>query len=518
MLYRKAAFAAAIFAAILALAGLGTMAGVNNEGYRFEAVTEHIPVGENVRIEVRLLGPDARPVPVRTVALASTRIEMRPDGGATMDAPLTLLPSDKPGVFALETDVVMAGRWALAIEARLKDHPDTIKGVVIYAAANEKGRAGAPAVGAKGERKILHYRNPMGLPDISKTPKKDPMGMDYIPVYEDEANGPEAIVRIGLDKVQRAGVRAAKAERRALSREVRGAGMVTVDEARLAMVTAKFSGFIERLDVRTSGEDVEKGQRLLTAWVESGEVINQMIDLSALADDPRYSERAKNNLRLFDVPESDIEAIAGGAAQKRTITINAPLNGTVLDKPAVDGMRFSAGEMLFRIADLSEVWVIAQIPEQDLAVVREGQHAGLTLPAIPGEILTGVVDFIYPELDLETRSGRVRLRVPNPDGRLKLGLFAHADIMAPLDAAPVLSVPASAVIDDGERMRVFVMKGDGLFEPRAIETGARAGEFIAVKNGLSEGEEVVAQGTFLIDAESNLQAALAAFTAGKGAP
>jgi Cu(I)/Ag(I) efflux system membrane fusion protein len=293
--------------------------------------------------------------------------------------------------------------------------------------------------------------------------------------------------------------------------------MVTADEARLAMVTAKFSGFIQKLDVRTSGESVEKGQRLLTAWVENGDLINQMIDLAALARDPKLGERAKNNLRLFDVPESDIEAIAKGDAPKRTITFNAPLSGTVLDKPAVDGMRFNAGDMLFRIADLSEVWVIAQVPEQDLAVVREGQTATLTLPAMPGETLTGAVDFIYPELDMETRSGRVRLRVPNPDGRLKLGLFAHAIIQAPVDDAPVLAVPASAVIDDGERARVFVAKGGGLFEPREIETGVRAGEHIAVKNGLAEGEDVVVNGTFLIDAESNLQAALAAFTAGGGA-
>lgn len=518
MLYRKAAYAAAIIAAILALAGLWAAAGANNDAYRFEAVNEHISVGKQVRIEVRLLGPDAKPVPADTITLASTRIDMGPDSMAMMDAPLKPLPSDKPGVFAFETDIVMAGRWALTIEARLKDHPEPIKGVVIYTAAEEQDHADASAGAAKGERKILYYRNPMGLPDISKTPKKDSMGMDYIPVYEDETGGPDGTVRVSLDKVQRAGVRTAKAERRSLRREVRGAGMVMADEARLAMVTAKFSGFIEKLDVRTNGERVEKGQRLLTAWVESGDLINQMIDLGALAHDPRYSERAKSNLRLFDVPESDIEAIAKGGAPKRTITFNAPLSGTVLDKPAVDGMRFNAGDMLFRIADLSEVWVIAQIPEQDLAVVREGQKAKLSLPAMPGETLTGTVDFIYPEIEMETRSGRVRLRVPNPDGRLKLGLFAHASIMAPVDDAPVLSVPASAVIDDGERARVFVMKGDGLFEPREVKTGARAGDFIAVKDGLSEGEEVVAQGTFLIDAESNLQAALAAFTSQEGAP
>ena len=516
MLRSKTAFAAAILTAILALAGLWAAANAQNQDYRFEAVTEQIQVGKNVRIELRLLGPGGKPVAANTVSVKATRLDMGPDGMAKMAAPLKPVNSNQPGVVAFETEIAMAGRWALSIEASVEGEPEPVKSTVIFTALDREADASPQA--DSGARKIKYYRNPMGLPDISKTPKKDSMGMDYIPVYEDETGGPEGTVRVSLDKVQRAGVRIAKAERRTLSREVRGAGMVMADEARLAMVTAKFSGFIQKLDVRTSGENVEKGQRLLTAWVESGDLINQMIDLGALAHDPRYSERAKDNLRLFDVPESDIESIAKGGAPKRTITFNAPLSGTVLDKPAVDGMRFNAGDMLFRIADLSEVWVIAQIPEQDLAVVREGQKAELSLPAMPGETLSGTVDFIYPELDMETRSGRVRLRVPNPDRRLKLGLFAHASIMAPVDDAPVLSVPASAVIDDGERTRVFVMKGDGLFEPREIETGPRAGDFIAVQDGLAEGEEVVAQGTFLIDAESNLQAALAAFTSQEGAP
>jgi len=511
MVRNPMAFAVAILAAILAFAGLWTVASAQSQSYKFEPIKQEILVGEGIRIEVRLIDPGGKPVSVELVKLTATRLDMGPDGMAMMDTPLTPAETDVPGVFAFEADIVMAGRWALAIEAQVEGQLETVKGAVIYTAVEKQ--ASAAREGKEGERKILYYRNPMGLPDISETPKKDSMGMDYIPVYEDEVGGPAGTVRISLEKVQRAGVRTVAVKRQALSRDVRGAGMVMADEARLAMVTAKFSGFVQKLDVRTSGETVEKGQKLLTAWVENGDLIKQIVDLAAFADDPRMVEQAKDNLRLFDVPERDIAAIAQGRASKRTITFEAPLSGTVLDKPAVDGMRFQAGDMLYRIADLSEVWVIVQIPEQDLAVVREGQSAALTLPSMPGEMTTGTVDFIYPELDMDTRSGRVRLRVPNPDGRLKLGLFAHAIISAPLDEEPVLAVPASAVIHDGVRARVFVARGEGLFEPREIETGAQTGEYILVKDGISEGEDVVANGTFLIDAESNLQAALQAFSA-----
>ena len=158
--------------------------------------------------------------------------------------------------------------------------------------------------------------------------------------------------------------------------------------------------------------------------------------------------------------------------------------------------------------------MIAEVAEQDLACVRPGEAARLSLPAMPGETIEGVVDFIYPELDTATRSGRVRIVVPNADGRLKLGLFAHAMIEAPVSDAALPAIPASAVVDDGERQIAFVAKGDGVFEPRDLELGVRAGGFVEVRGGLSVGESIVVDGVFLIDAESNLQSALAAFTDG----
>lgn len=512
---RIAACAAAVLAALTALAGLWSTANAQADEYRFEAVSSEVPPGQGVRIAVRLLDPDGQPVSASSVTITSSRLDMGPDGMATMEAPLTPIETDEPGVLAFNTELVMAGRWALTIEAEVEGVPEPVKGTVVYTAAEQEADA-APAANAAGEREILYYRNPMGLPDVSPVPKKDSMGMDYIPVYADELSGEPGTVRINTAKVQRAGVRTAPVQTMDLARKVRGAGMVAADESRLAAVTAKFSGFIERLHIRTTGETVGVGEPLLSVWVEDEELIRKMIDLAAMARTGAPAEQEKRNLRIFDVPEADIERIASGDASLRTITFNAPVAGTVLEKPAMDGMRFDAGDTLFHVADLSTVWVIADIPEQDLALVRPGQTARLSLPSMPGNTLEGVVDFIYPELDTEARSGRARIVVPNADGRLRLGMFVHADIDAPVGEGPALAVPASAVIDDGERQVVFVAKGDGVFEPRDIVAGPRAGSFIAVRDGLAAGEVVVSEGVFLIDAESNLQAALSAFTPDPG--
>jgi Cu(I)/Ag(I) efflux system membrane fusion protein len=359
----------------------------------------------------------------------------------------------------------------------------------------------------------------MGLPDISPVPKKDSMGMDYIPVYEEDVAAPAGTVRIGPEKTQRAGVRTAPVERRDLVRTIRGAGTVTVDEARVALVTARFDGFVERLDVRTTGGTVAAGEPLLTTWIESDELLRKQADyLSALSRGGRDVERAASNLRLFGISNAVIAEMARTRTPARVVTFEAPVGGTVLEKPSLDGMRFAAGDTLFRIADLSSLWVIAEIAEQDLALVHPGQTAQLSMPAMPGEPRAAIVDFVYPDIAMTTRSGRVRLVVPNPDGDLKPGHFVRVDIGAPVGGEPVLAVPAASVIDDGTRQVVFVARGNGLFEPRDVRLGARAGADVEIREGLAAGEEIVTSGIFLIDAESNLQAALSAFTAEQVAP
>ena len=391
-------------------------------------------------------------------------------------------------------------------------------GEIVYT-AGEAAPDAATTAPASGERKVRYYRNPMGLPDISPVPKKDSMGMDYIPVYEEDVAAPAGTVRIGPEKTQRAGVRTVAVERRDLVRTIRGAGIATEDEARVALVTARFDGFVERLEVRTTGGMVAAGEPLLTAWIESDELLRKQADyLSALARGGSDAERTAKNLRLFGIPNAVIADMARTRAPTRVVTFEAPLGGTVLEKPSLDGMRFAAGDTLFRIADLSSLWVIAEIAEQDLAFVRPGQSARLSMPAMPGQTREAIVDFVYPDIGMATRSGRVRLIVPNADGRLKLGHFVGVEIDAPVGGEPVLAVPAASVIDDGTRQVVFVARGKGLFEPRDVRLGARAGAEIEIRKGLVAGEQIVTSGIFLIDAESNLQAALSAFTAEQVAP
>lgn len=505
-----AAHAVTMLVTALALLGLWFAASAQAPSYRFEPVSSEISVGKAVQIAVRLVRADGQPVSTASATLTSARLDMGPDGMAMMEAPLKPIDTDEPGVFAFETDIVMAGRWALTVQATLPDTGEAVRGEVIYTAAEKQSNA-APG---SGERRILYYRNPMGLPDVSPVPKKDWMGMNYIPVYEDEMSGPPGTVRVSVEKVQRAGVRTLPVERHSLIGTVRGSGIITADESRLTVITAKFNGFVNRLDVRTSGETVRAGQPLLTVWIESADLLRRMVDLAAAhRETGPQAETAAHNLRLFDVPESVISEIKRTRSVVRTMKFVAPSNGTVLEKLAIDNMRFSAGDVLFRIADLSHVWVVVDVAEQELPFLKVGQAAYLTLLSQPGRTLEGKVAFIYPELNAATRSVRVRIIVPNPDGRLKLGLFAHAEIRAHVGDGPVLAIPSSAIIDDGSRRVAFVAKGDGLFEPRDIKLGTRAGSLVEIVEGLSSGERVVVNGTFLIDAESNLQAALTAFTA-----
>ncbi len=483
----------------------------------FEAVTAEVPVGENVRVELKLVG--VTPVPAAAdITVEASRIDMGPDGMATMAAKLKPVASGRPGVLAYQTDLVMAGRWAFTITAKVKGHDKPVRSNVIFTAIEKKSEM-APAAPA-ARRRIVGYRNPMGLPDVSPVPKKDSMGMDYIPIYDDETGGPQGSVRLSPEKVQRAGVRTQAAQMKSVSRTVRASASVLVDETRIGVVTAKFNGFVEELYVPAVGERVAKGQKLMRVWIESSEILQKQADLTAaLAGGSRASatyEGAERNLRFFGFTAEAIDEIKRAGRPLRSLTFDVPRDGTVLEKPAVVGMRFASGDTLFRTADLSTVWVMAQVSESDIALIREGQSATVTLKAFPNDPRKGKVALIYPELNLATRTVPVRIALPNPDGVLRTGLYADVVFEAE-DAAPVVTIPDSAVIDSGSRRVAFVAKGEGLFEPRDLELGNRGGGLIEIRKGIEDGEEVVVRGNFLIDAESNLKAALAGFTAAENA-
>jgi Cu(I)/Ag(I) efflux system membrane fusion protein len=431
---------------------------------------------------------------------------------ATMTAKLRPVASTFAGVLAFEAELVMAGRWALTLTATVEGQPKPVTGVVVFTAVNKKSEAPS-----SGERKILYYRNPMGLADVSTAPKKDSMGMDYIPVYADEVSAPDGTVRISLDKVQRAGVRTEAVARRSLARSVRSVGTIVPDESRLAVVTAKFGGFVEELFVPLTGVDVRAGQPLMRVWIESPEILQKQADfLTALRGGPDRAadaERAARNLRLFGISDPVIERLRQTREGVRSIVLTAPSNGTVLEKPAVVGMRFAPGDRLFRTADLSTVWMMTQVTERDLALIRIGQKAQITLKAYADAPIDGRVAFIYPEIEMPTRTARVRIELPNRDGNLRAGLYGDVTIDAQADGGPVIAVPASAIIDSGTRRVAFVAKDDGVFEPRNLILGRRGNGYVEVREGLAENEKIVVSGNFLIDAESNLRAALAAFTA-----
>jgi Cu(I)/Ag(I) efflux system membrane fusion protein len=222
---------------------------------------------------------------------------------------------------------------------------------------------------------------------------------------------------------------------------------------------------------------------------------------------------ALQRLRNWEISEEELQRLQTEGKARQTLVLRAPANGVVLEKPSVAGMRFMPGEVLYRIGDLSSVWLIADVFEQDLGLVRQGQPAKIRVDAYPGREFDGKVSFVYPTFTAETRTAKVRVELSNPGGALKPAMYAQVEIAAARGDAKTLSVPDSAVLDTGTRQVVLVRRGEGLFEPRPVKLGMRADGYVQVLEGLGEGENVVVSANFLIDAESNLKAALGAFAA-----
>ena len=388
--------------------------------------------------------------------------------------------------------------------------------------------APAPAADATGQksRKLLYFRNPMGLPDTSPVPKKDSMGMDYIAVYEGEDESSAAgEIKISTEKVQKLGVKTEAAAVRELARRVTAAGRVEIDERRLHNVAPKFEGWIERLHVNATGQPVAKGQALFEVY--SPELVSVQREYAvaargvvALKDAgtemqagmQQLAEASLARLRNWDISEEQIKALAAGGEPKRTLTFRSPAGGVVLEKKAVVGMRFMPGEMLYQIADVASVWVLADVFERDIGAVKVGAGATVKINAYPDKGFTGTVAYIYPTLKAETRTIPVRIELANPGGLLKPAMYANVDL-AVGGAQKVLTVPTSAVIDSGTRQIVLLQKGAGRFAPREVRLGQRSDDYVEVREGLAEGDAVVVAANFLIDAESNLKAALSGLTA-----
>jgi len=377
---------------------------------------------------------------------------------------------------------------------------------------------------AKDERKILYYRNPMGLPDTSPVPKKDSMGMDYIPVYADEQDDP-GTVKVSLDKIQRIGVRTEKAKLRSILQGVRAVGRVEHDETRLTIVALRTDGFIEDLFVNKTGQHVKKDDPLFRLYSSQIQLAQSDLIVAMRAQGrmtgagtDKNLEGAMLRLRNLGIPQSRIDEVRKNNTNPRTIDWPAPATGDIIEKRVINGQRVMAGDELYRIADHSHVWVIADVAEADIGSIKVGTPVTVTLRADPSRSVQGEVTFIYPELKPETRTVPVRIELPNPERRLKTSMYADVVFEAGGDGGAVTAIPENAVIDSGTKQVVLVAKGEGRFEPRAVRLGGRGEGYVEITEGLKPDEEVVTSANFLIDAESNFKAALQTFSQQEAQP
>jgi Cu(I)/Ag(I) efflux system membrane fusion protein len=363
----------------------------------------------------------------------------------------------------------------------------------------------AEAAGAPPDRKILYYRNPMGLPDVSRTPKKDSMGMDYIPVYDGEDTD-GSTVKVSPGKLQRSGVKSEAATLRAIAVPVRAPGSIQLDERRVSVVSVRAESFVEKVENVTSGSEVRSGQPLMRLY--SPAVASAAAEFAAAAGvRPDVPQGSRQRLLNLAAPPQLLEEIERTRRAPISFIWTSPRDGIVLERNVSDGMRVMPGDVLFRVADHSHVWAAVEVAERDLAAVTVGQDVTVRVRSYPDRAFGGTVALVYPHLSPATRTVRVRIELANADRLLLPDMYAEAEIDTG-SGQKVVAVPEDAVIDSGAQQVVIVDKGEGRLEPRTVRTGRRGAGYVEIKEGISDGEAVVTSANFLIDAESNLKAAL----------
>ncbi|MCC6501544.1 MAG: efflux RND transporter periplasmic adaptor subunit [Deltaproteobacteria bacterium] len=384
----------------------------------------------------------------------------------------------------------------------------------------------------KTERKVLFYRNPMDPEVTSPSPMKDQMGMDYVPVYEDEAAPLDkpGTVRITPERIQKIGVRSEPVERRDIRRAIRTVGRVEPVEEMAHVITTKVPGWIEKLYVSRTDAMVGKGEKLFELYspelvsaqeeyllaFENNEKVKDSPFAEAREGGRALLDASRQKLKYLDISGDQIERLKKQEAVSRTLAIRSPATGSVTEKMAVEGQKIEAGEPLFRIIDHSKVWVYGEVYEYEMPYVKIGQKATLTPSYSPSKARTAPVEHIYTHLGsirysseeatAESRTAKVRFSLDNRDHGLKLGMYLNIEIDV-IAARSALAVPDSAVIDTGTRKMVIIDRQDGTFEPREIKTGSKGEGVWEVTEGLDEGDMVVTSASFLIDSESNLKAA-----------
>jgi len=394
-------------------------------------------------------------------------------------------------------------------------------------AAVSKADANVPAPAAPpAGRKILYWVDPMHPAYKSDKPGIAPdCGMKLVPVYADEAakmtEMPPGTVQISPERQQLIGVRTGKIEERPVRRTIHATARLAFDETRITHVHSKVAGWIEEVFVNYTGEPVRVGQPLFSIY--SPELVStQQEYLVALKARKQMAEStvpelarsaeslyeaARQRLRLWDVSEEQIRTLEQTGKPQRTITFYSPHSGIVMEKKAFEHLRVTQDTDLYTLADLSRIWAIADVYEYEAPFVHVGQRGILSLSYVMGQTFTGHVSFIYPEVDPQTRTLKVRLEFPNPGLKLRPEMFGTAEIA--VDLGKQLVVPVDAVVETGRKQMVFIARGEGYFEPREVMLGPRTDGFYPVLDGLKPGDTVVTSANFLIDSESRLKAAVA---------
>ncbi len=419
--------------------------------------------------------------------------------------------------------------WTCSMHPQvLQDHPGTcpICGMTLVPkrGAPAEGPSGAAAAATSGERKVLFYRNPMNPTITSPVPMKDEMGMDYVPVYSDQAQttaGNAATVTIDPSIVQNMNVVTQLVRRGNVVREIRTVGYLEYDQQKMVGVTTKYPGFIEKVYVNYVGEPVRKGQPLFEIY--SPELVQTEQDLlTALAFARRMEgatpeararaqnlvEAARRRFSYWDITPDQVERLEAGGQVFRTLTVAAPAAGVVMKRmPGLEGMAAKPGMELFHIADLSSLWLSVEAFEDQIAWLRVGSGAEVSLSYFPGETFRGRIRYIEPEVNEKTRTVPVKLEVPNRHGRLRAGMYATVRFQ-PVMARDAVLAPTLAVLRTGQRNLVVVAEGGGRFTPHEVRLGQEGEGQVEVLSGLHEGERIVTSAQFLIDSESNLREAV----------
>jgi RND family efflux transporter MFP subunit len=372
-------------------------------------------------------------------------------------------------------------------------------------------------------RKVKFYKSTMMAGETSAKPGKDSMGMDMVPVYEDEkapaGNKPSEFV-VPVERQQQIGVRYAKVERKPLRHTIRAVGLIVPDKTRNWQFVSRVDGYVQKLDVTAPGQLVEKEAPLLSIYspdlltserefVELLRMRDQAKSKDARDTPQRLIESAKRRLQLWNVTEQQITELEKTRKASDTLTLLSPFRGVVQSVPVEQGKNVKVGDMLVEVADLSVVWVWAEFYENELSMLSIGQKFAITTKSYPGEKFEGTLSVINPFLDETKRTAKVRIDIPNPDFKLQPGMYVNAELE--MDMGQALTVPVSAVMPTGTRSVVFVDKGEGKLEPRIVQLGTKYGDIYEVQSGLQENERVVASANFLIDAESKVQGALRGF-------